>query len=61
MVGPRKDPDKNDRALELSEKGLNSGVIAARLGVEARSVHTMLKRAKAKREKKAERDANRTD
>jgi hypothetical protein len=55
MTGHQKNPSRSDRALELFEKGLDTSTIGARLGVDARSVGTMLKRAKAKREKKAAR------
>jgi transcriptional regulator len=56
----RRDPhSKTDRALELFEKGLSSDQIAARLGTTSRSIASMLRTARAKRERaKEERDAD---
>ena len=40
---------KSDRALEMSEKGIEAQTICARLNIDIHSIHTMLRCAKDKR------------
>lgn len=42
---------KQDRALQLSEQGLDANAIAERLGVKRTNVHEMIKRARHQRDK----------
>lgn len=46
---------KSDRALELFEKGLDTGQIAARLGSTVTSVGALLSKARKRREREIER------
>lgn len=52
---PKRIDSKSDRALELFEKGLDTAAIAARIGASPRSVSTMLRNARIKREREIER------
>jgi hypothetical protein len=45
---------KGDRALELFEKGLEPSVIAQRLGGSLDAIHALIKNARARREREAE-------
>jgi len=49
---------KSDRALELLEQGLDTPTICERLEIDIHSIHTMLRCARNKRARKAERDAD---
>ena len=49
---------KSDRALELFENGIEAPTICARLNIDIHSIHTMLRCARNKRARKAERDAD---
>ena len=46
---------KTDRAIELHEKGMSNAVIAERIGSTQRTVASLIKNAKAKRIRQAER------
>ena len=49
---------KSDRALELFEQGLSTRTIGERLCVDIHSIWSMLRCARNKRARKAERDAD---
>jgi hypothetical protein len=57
MTGTRIDNkhSKSDRALELFEKGIDTATIAARIGCSPRSVWTLCRNARIKREREIER------
>jgi DNA-directed RNA polymerase specialized sigma24 family protein len=56
MTGTRAgNNNKNERALELFEKGLTPDQIAERLGVNPRLIWTMLRNARKRRERELER------